>query len=246
MNSKDILEVKKKREFSDLPDTIVERALKDSKGDIKQARAFLRKYFGVFLTNKVIKGIGEEVLESHISSRKRDYDIFYKSIFDIIGKNFRCVFDLGCGVNGFSYFYLRKYLGGVKYLGIEASGQLVDNMNSFFKAEGFDASAIKEDLMDLDSLKPIFKKCSGKKVAFLFQLVDALENLEKNFSKKFILEVSKGCKVIVLTLPVESLSGKTRFEVNRKWIVDFLEENFEILGDFKLFGERILCLKTNN
>ena len=61
--------VKQKREFSQLPDSIIERALKKSDGDVKEARSILRKYFGVFLTNKVLKMSGEELLKIHFSKR---------------------------------------------------------------------------------------------------------------------------------------------------------------------------------
>ncbi len=43
-----IREVKKKKEFSGLPDSVVARALGESDDDIKKARSLLRKYFGVF------------------------------------------------------------------------------------------------------------------------------------------------------------------------------------------------------
>ena len=38
------------------------------------------------------------------------------------------IFDLGAGINGFSYNYFPK---GVYYVGIEAMGQLVDLMNYY-------------------------------------------------------------------------------------------------------------------
>ena len=44
-----IEQVKKKREFSKLPNTIVERALNHCKGEIKETRAFLRKYLNLNL-----------------------------------------------------------------------------------------------------------------------------------------------------------------------------------------------------
>ena len=54
-----IREVKKKKEFSGLPDSVVKRALAESGDDVKEARSLLRKYFGVFLTNRVLKGKGD-------------------------------------------------------------------------------------------------------------------------------------------------------------------------------------------
>jgi len=242
-------EIKKKREFSKLPDSIVERAAEMAKGDVKESRALLRKYFGVFLTNKVLKGKGtyDEILKSHMSSKKRDYLEFYGEIFP--GKGFSSVIDLGAGANGYSYPYLREVFGDIDYLAVEASGQLVDNMNGFFDENHFSGRAIRGDLMDLKFVDSVLKKVSGKKIIFMFQVIDALENLEKDFSKKFLLNISKQLTkedLIVLTLPTESLGGRKKFAVQRKWIVDFLEENFEIKKDFRMSGERIIIIKNKN
>ena len=82
----------------------------------------------------------------------------------------------------------------------------------------------------------------------MFQVVDALENLERDFSKKFILEVSRECEMIVLSLPTESLGGRKKFAVRRKWILDFLRESFVVEKDFVMGGERVTVVrkKTNS
>lgn len=255
-----IEEIKKKREFSGLPDSIVERAAEVAKGDVKESRALLRKYFGVFLTNKVLKGKGtsEEILKSHMSSKKRDYEKFYGEIFSGI-ENVGSIIDLGAGMNGFSYDYLKEILGEVDYVAVEAAGQEVKHMNNYFAENKFPASAIVGDLFGVEKIKDLLKKQGRDRVVFMFQVVDALENLEKNFSKKFILEISRECEKIVLSLPTESLGGRKKFAVQRKWIVDFLsprddsgepEENnrFVIEKDFRMDGERVIIIgkKTND
>jgi len=68
--------------------------------------------------------------------------------------------------------------------------------------------------------------------------------LERDFSKKFILEIAEECEKIVLSLPTESLGGRKKFAVQRKWIVDFLEENFLIEKDFRMSGERVIVIKN--
>jgi len=258
-----IEKIKRKKEFSSLPDSIVERAAKISGGEVKESRALLRKYFGVFLTNRVLKakGSADEILKAHISSKKRDYEKFYGEIFLDAGK-IGSIIDLGAGVNGFSYSYLQKELGSVNYLAIEAAGQLVKNMNNYFQDCGFEkAHALGGDLFNVSEILKILKKVGsgrashaflertlGKKqkklrIIFMFQIVDALENLEKDFSKKFILKISKECEKIVLSLPTESLSGRKNFVVQRKWMMDFLEDNFVIEKDFKMNGERIIIIR---
>ncbi len=71
-----------------------------------------------------------------------------------------------------------------------------------------------------------------------------MENLERDFSKKFILEILKECEKIVLNLPIESLSGRKGFAVRRKWLVDFLDKEFVIEKDFVRGGERVLIIKN--
>jgi len=80
------------------------------------------------------------------------------------------------------------------------------------------------------------------RVVFMFQVVDALEILEKDFSKKFVLEIFNECEKIVLTLSTESLGGRKKFAVQRKWIIDFLADNFVIEKDFKIGGERVIVV----
>jgi hypothetical protein len=115
MDKELIFLVKKKKDFSMLPDSIVKQALESSGGDVKLARSFLRKYFGVFLTNKVLKpkdlNDWQTILRTHISSKKRNYDFFYHEIFSDKNLNFSSVIDFGCGMNGFSTLPIKSLSG---------------------------------------------------------------------------------------------------------------------------------------
>ena len=241
-----ILEVKKKREFSMLPDSIVGRALEISEGNVKNSRAYLRKYFGVFLTNKVLKGRDVETLKSHISSKGRDYEEFYSEIFEGLG-NVGSVVDLGAGVNGFSYEVLRKFANDAKYVGVEASGQIVDNTNVYFEKNdlGNLCNCVWADLFDLKNVESIVKKSKRARVIFMFQVIDALESLEKDFSKKILVllkEILDTGDKIVISLPTKSISGRRKFMVDRKWLVEFLEEIFILERDFVVGDERVLIV----
>ncbi len=233
-----IEEVKRKKEFSGLPDSVVLRALGKSNNDVKEARKWLRKYFGVFLTNRVLKNKGDR-LEAHMSSKKRDYERFYGEIFSEID-SVKSVVDLGCGVNGFSYEFLPK---GVFYVGVEAAGQLVEQMNLFFKEKDFEGKAVCEDLFDLENVVGVLKDAKRERVVFLFQVVDALESIERNFSLKLVDEIMKNCEALVISVPLVSLGGGKKFAVKRKWLTDFLEENYEVERDFEMFGERVLVVE---
>jgi hypothetical protein len=239
-----ISEIKKKKEFSQLPDSVVERVAGICKNDVKESRALLRKYFGVFLTNKVLKIKDEGALKSHISSRDRDYDFFYKEILGDI--KFNNIIDIGCGVNGFSYGYLKDVLGDIGYLGIEATGQLVDNMNLYFKQKKFKAEAVCEDIFDFENVKKYFQNYDSPRCIFLFQIIDAIESFERNSSKRFLIEMDMILNkndLIVITMPMKSISGRKSFEVKRYWLENFLLENFVLERDFEVGSERIFLVR---
>lgn len=249
-----ISKVKQKREFKGLPDSIVARVVSSvpessEKEMITDARILLRKYFGVFLTNKIFKPKNitdyDAILHSHKSSLKRDYSTVYQFISDSLpSSSANHIIDIGCGVNGFSYPYLRDAFGDVSYLGIEAAKPIVDNTNAFFAQKEFSrqCSCVWGDLFDLSFVLSYLTSLPSPPLVFLFQVVDALEALEKDFSKTFLLALQKHASYIVLSLPVESLSGKTRFAARRTWLLDFIADEFTILSDTTLFGERFLVL----
>lgn len=244
MDKELVQEVKMKKEFSQIPDSIVEKILETEK-DVKSARAALRKYFGVFLTNKVLKGKTEKVLESHISSKLRDYKEFYGRIFS--NKKFNSVIDLGSGANGFSYNFLKEELGEVEYLGVEASGQIVDNTNEYFKSQKIKRARVEcLDLFDKKAVFDLIELTEEPRVILMLQVVDALESLERNFSKDFLIKMQENLTIedlIVISMPLNSISGKKKFEARRSWISTFLEENFVVKDDFNLGNERIFLVR---
>ncbi len=249
-----VKKIKEKKEFSGLPDSIVENVIKDLSSSryseeflVKEVRNKLRKYFGVFLTNKVVKPKDimdyDSVLNSHISSKKRNYNELYKFIFNIC-EDAEFIFDFGCGVNGFSLNYINKYLSNFKYIGFEASKQLVDNLNFFFKKNNYDAFCNWCDILNLEYIEENIN-LQRRKIFFCFQIIDALDKLEKHFSFKFLNMLKKNMlenDKIVLSFPIESLSGKQNFKDSRKDLFLFIENNFDILADKKFFGERFLIL----
>lgn len=230
-----IEEIKKKAEFRELPDSLIERVAKISKWNVKETRALLRKYFTVFLTNKIIKGklSAEEILQKHISSKDRDYAELYQRI---IGKE-DVIFDLGAGVNGLSYRFIGK-----KYVAIEATRVLVELMNKYFQEKKYNAGAILGDLFDLDFILKIIEGENGSKTVWLFNVIDALE-LEPNYSKKLISAVAEKVDRVVLSWPTQSLQKKRKFSAQRNWIFSFLQNNYQILDNFEMNGEKFVVFR---
>jgi hypothetical protein len=248
MDKELILKVKGKKIFSELPDGLIWRFLEKNNLEIKETRADLRKFFGVFLTNRVLKGVDKDILKSHISSKGRDYLNFYNEIFGDV-KGIKSVIDLGCGANGFSYSFLEGVLGNINYHGVEAAGQLVKKMNDYFDLEGFgNAGVVNLDLFEKEKVLKILSDSKSPKVVMLLQVIDALENLKKDYSKELLLGLKDSLEskdLVVISMPLKSISGRKKFEVRRTWLKEFLERNFLIERDFNVGDERVFLVRKD-
>lgn len=255
MNSEIYEKIIQKKEFSQLPREDVERAWKhfekrqtSEEEKIKLTRDLLRKVFSVFTSLKLLnlkRKESEWILKKHISTRERLP--FYKEVYSRIFKDCKndlTIFDLGAGINGLSYDYFPKK---VNYVGIEAMGQLVTLMNSIFKDRGKENfGAIHLSLFELEKLKKIINSVKGEKIIFLFKTLDSLEMLERDYSKKVLLELVPLVNKIVVSFATRSLVARKRFYVKRNWIVNFIQENFNVLGDFENGGERYLIIESKD
>lgn len=249
-----------KKEFSQLPKEDVERVflLFDKKHlineeKIKLTRDLLRKVFSVFSSGKLLNKKKERdvewILKKHISTKERleHYDEIYKRIFLGLDKRKEiCVFDLGCGVNGLSYNYMKKQtFSDINYFGFEAVGQIAELSNIYFKNNKLNARAYHESLFNIKKILGVVGGCKNNKIILLFKVVDSLEMVERDYSKKLLLrlkdKLGMGDKIVV-SFATRSLVAHKKFNVNRKWFEDFARENFKVLDDFEIGGERYIVL----
>jgi len=250
-NQELINKIMSKKEFSELPLQDVKRALKkfdkssySDEEKIKFTRDLLRRVFSSFLSKKLLNlkdKKPEWILKKHLSTRERLH--YYKDIYKIILEDFSSekevsLIDLGAGVNGFSYQYIKEVNSNIRYLGIESIGQIVDLMNNYFKKNNLNASAVKMSLFELDSLKELIKKQKKPRIILLLKVIDSLELLEKNYSKKFLLELKPFADRFVLSFATKSFFKRKSFRAKRKWIKDFIEDNFKVLKEFEFGGEK--------
>jgi len=246
---KEIFEqIVKKKDFSKLLKKDVEKAFEhfekrqvSDEEKIRLTRDLLRKVFSAFTSKKLLSLKDKDpewILNRHISTKERLP--YYNELYSKIVKEGETVFDLGAGINGFSYNYFPK---GVYYIGIEAMGQLVELMNYYFKTRGLEASALHNSLFSLDKIKKYLKQVKGNKVLFLFKTIDSLEMLERDYSKEFLKEVVPLVDRVVVSFATRSLIKKTKFRVKRNWIFDFIKENFEVLEEFELGSEKYIMFK---
>ncbi|MFH1889724.1 MAG: hypothetical protein ABIJ58_02505 [Nanoarchaeota archaeon] len=255
MNKKEIIKkVMEKKDFSKLAWEDVERAFlhfeKREVSDeekVRLTRELLHKVFGAFTSRKLLSPKDksfEWILRKHLSTRERMgfYEKIYKRVLgDFKGKI--SVVDLGAGVNGFGYSYFGEAGFNVSYMAVESVGQLVDLMNAFFKKNKLCARAIHLSLFESEKVKILLKEQNVPRVVFLFKVLDSLEMMEKDYSKKLISEISPCCERIVLSFATESMNKRKKFNVGRKWIFDFIKENFSVLDEFELGSEKFVVFE---
>lgn len=241
-----ISKIMEKKDFSKLPIKDVEMALahferRDTSDEekIRLTRELLHKVFSSFTSQKLLSPKDKSVdwiLRKHLSTRERlpYYDSIYSRIFRNLEGKIN-VFDLGAGVNGFSYSYFKQK---VNYLAVEAVGQLVELMSDYFKKNKFDAKLIHMSLFELEKLKGLIKKTKGNKVVFLFKTLDSLEMMEKDYSKKILMEITPIVDFVVVSFATRSMISRKKFNVSRNWIIEFIKENFKLIDAFEIGDEK--------
>ena len=75
---------------------------------------------------------------------------------------------------------------------------------------------------------------------FLLKVIDSLEVMKRDYSKEIIKEIIGFSDRFVLSFATRSLGKGKKFSVNRGWILNFIKENYLVLNDFELGGERYL------
>ncbi len=255
MNKKEIISaITSKRDFSKLPEEDILRAYKkfekrecSDEEKVRLTRDLLRKVYSAFVSNKLlgIKDKEEEwILRKHLSTRERigNYTGLYKRL---LSRFKDCsVIDLGSGINGFSYKFFPPDKH-VKYVGVESMGQLVELMNFYFKNKKLNARAVHESLFNLAEIKRLIDSEKRPRLVFLFKVVDSLEMIEKDYSKTLLKEIMPSCDIAVVSFATRSMIRGEKFNVTRKWIINFIGEQFRIIEDFEIKGERYIVFENS-
>lgn len=220
---------------------------KEYKEIIKAIRAELREVYGVFILkdyhkrDKLLEVLRKNpclenhnrILELHKSSKERIpyYALVYKKIFALTGMPKRIV-DLACGLNPFSYPYLKFK---PEYVACDLAERDLDFIKKYFKIMRIKGMTKRVDLVKnyQDKLKEIIKKHD---VVFLLKTLDSLEAVKGNISEQVLRSVQ--AKFIVVSFSTRSLGGKKPIRKERRaWFdrlvkkLDYKARIFEIPGE---------------
>ena len=118
---------------------------------------------------------------------------------------------------------------------------MVDITNNYFKKEKINGQAFHYSLFETEKIKDLIKNTKKPRVIFLFKVIDSLEIIKRDYSKLLLKEIAPFADLIVVSFAVESMIKRRKFKANRKWIIDFIQNNFKITDDFEYGGERYIC-----
>lgn len=254
-----IKKIIQKKEFSEIPledvKLVFSKIDKENLSDyekLKLTRELLRRVYSSFTSQKLLslkKRTPLWVLMKHKSTKERlpFYDEIYKRCLRGFedSKNL-LILDLGAGVNGFSFEFFIKINSKIKYLGVEAVGQLCKLMNSYFIGNSLDGEAIHASLFDEEEILKIIRDSQKNKIVFLLKVVDSIEMIRRDYSKFLIKEAVLSSKRVVVSFATKSLGNRKSFSSERKWLLNFISENFNIEDDFEFGGERYLLFSSFN
>jgi len=221
------LDLKRKKELQDLDNKFIEARIKEHlqgklipdnkkskeyKKLFKDLRRILRKTYGMF---RVIK-------------ETRDLD-FYKLVFNKI--NPKSILDLGCGLEPLYYTKLIK----AEFYTTDISKNIVNNINSYFKANKIKGKAFVFNLVDDD-----LNKLPKVDLCFMLKLLESLEIIKRNISKELLKNIK--ASYIVVSFAKIALGKKEKIRKSgRSWFRRILKE---LNYDYEIFdyGNEIVFL----
>ncbi len=232
-NKKSLIEkIKKKKELSDIEDSLISEILenylkkhkinlenlkeKEIKIIVKEIRSQLRLLTGRFqksLKNKLKlleKNKLSELLKTHASTAERLS--FYPKLKKIISKlNPSSILDLACGLNPIALASPK-----IKYYASDIKSSELNLIREFFKKNKIKGSVFVYNLRDLS--KPLPKA----DICLLFKTLDIIEDNPRNLAEKLIKKLN--CKYIIISFSTRTLSGKPMRYLRRYWLENLLKK----------------------
>ena len=185
---------------------------------VKDVRTQLRRSYGLFRRKgKVIKEFSnksdvKDIISSHSSTRERlpHYEEIYRRIFQITDQP-KMILDFGCGLNPFSYNYMK--LPELTYFAYDLAVDEIKLINDYFKKLYIKGKAYVFNVLQTNKVKKLPKS----DIAFLFKMTDVID---KGKGHKQTEEVVKAipARYVVISFPTFTMSGRKMNFPRRKWI----------------------------
>ncbi len=223
-----------------VPNTNRAKKSKEYKQIIKDIRAILRRFHGLFQTNTTESGrqvlfemldsskqkvdlneIARQLLSIHESTKERlvIYKQLYHDVFGITGMP-KAILDLGCGLNPASlvYMHLVDQDKTVEYYAYDINAKERDLLNAFFEqAHALNSQFVgKAQYLNLLNMQEV-EELPKADVCFLFKVTDILDQGKGHKRTEQLLE-QLTVRHIVLSFPTKTMSGKKMTAPKRNWV----------------------------
>ncbi len=177
----------------------------------------------------------KKILSTHTSTKERlpFYPSLYKHLFAHTGMP-ATLLDVSCGLNPFSYPWMEST---PKYIATEIT---IDDCRMI--REYFVLAGIKGEVIQLDVINEKEKLSTLKAdVCLLWKLLDTLEYLERNVSRRILPLVN--ASHLIVSFSTKTLSGKRMKKTRRLWFEKICEDNgWEIT--IEEFGNELFYVVT--
>ena len=167
-----------------------------------------------------INELHQKILSTHTSTKERlkIYPVMYEKIFAVTGIP-KKLLDLSCGLNPLSYPFMDIDYKDFEYSATEITKEDCELINEYFEMMKIKGKALQIDLVrEYEKIKQF-----DVDVCFLFKLLDTLEYLERNISKKILPLINS--KWLVVSFSTKTLSGKKMKKIERWWFENICTAN---------------------
>lgn len=196
---------------------------------IKNVRAQLRRVYGLFRDDaKERKSIVEallkvpstkraaliqNILSTHSSTQERlpIYEQLYSRIFAITGRP-KTIIDLGCGINPFSFFYMK--LKACAYYAYDINEEEIEVINKYFTLVRKENSSFTGKAMVADILAVPLPKAD---LCLLFKMTDVIDQGKGHKKTEELLKKIQA-KYVVISFATKTMSGKAMTAPRRSWM----------------------------
>ena len=187
---------------------------------------------------ETLKTVCANIMRLHASTSERleIYTDFYNEIFNVAGQP-NTVLDIACGFNPFSIPWM-----GLKdlaeYRATDINYTSCSLLNAFFELTGCPGIAITQNV--LSSIL-----CTAVDMVFIFKLLPLIERQQAGYSKVLLETIN--ADFIVVTFPVQSLSGKSKgMELNySNFFESMIPDNWTIKKRMVIFNELMYIISRN-
>lgn len=196
---------------------------------IKNVRSQLRKVYGLFRDDpgkrkKIVQElltspksarteILDEILTTHSSTKERlpFYTQLYPRIFALTGRP-KTVLDVGCGINPFSFSYMK--LKQCTYYAYDIHEEEIQSINQYFRLLHTENPSFKGKAIIADISHTKFPPAD---IGFLFKMTDVLDQ-GKGHKKTEELLKRIPAKYVIIGFATRTMSGKEMTAPRRSWM----------------------------